>query len=251
ADATGGPGPYGRRRTHRQGCAGRAVPRAPHGARPRGKRHAFRGERHRRSGPLRSSPDPRAGVGLGAQFPAPLTGRRKGPGCPSGRPGTRWLRVGTEVVVYWASGPFPGRTCRSGGPPPPCPRGWRGPLASRVPRRGRWAWLPVAACTCGATPHGPAWSTQPRSAPGPTSCGGLGRTYSPPTSTCQHPCDLLGFAKSAGQYRLGRRVTTRRCPARAHRSAAWRKPQLTRSAAGGRSGRRPPCATPWAVGRRG
>src|SRR5882757_7723455 len=81
---------------------------------------------------------------------------RNGPGYPSGRPGTRWLRVGTKAVVYWASGPFPGHTCRSGGPPPPFPRGRRGPLASRATRRARWTWLPVAACTCGATPHGPA-----------------------------------------------------------------------------------------------
>jgi hypothetical protein len=66
-------------------------------------------------------------------------------------------------------------------------------------RVGRWTWLPVAACTCGATPHGPARPTQPRRAPGPTSCGGLGRTYSPSTSYCQHPCDLRTLPKSAGQ----------------------------------------------------
>lgn len=168
--------------------------------------------------------------------------RRNGPGSPSGRPGTRWLRVGTKAVVYWASGPFPGHTCRSGGPRPPFPRGWRGPLASRVARRGRWTWLPVAACTCGATPHGPARPTQPRRAPGPTSCGGLGRTYSPSTSNCQHPLDLRGFAKSAGQCgalrhaATGRGHTVRRhAGTAAHpfgRAKTVRPPTTVRSAVG-------------------
>lgn len=126
----------------------------------------------------------------------------------------------TEAVVYWASGPFPGPTCRSGGAHPPYPHGRRGPLASRVPRRARWTWLPVAACTCGATPHGPAAVDATASTPGSASCGGLRRTYSPSTGNCQQPCDLRGFTKSAGQCGPRPAGATRRCRARAHRSAA-------------------------------
>jgi hypothetical protein len=125
-----------------------------------------------------------------------------------------------EAVVYWASGPFPGPTCRSGGAHPPYPRGWRGPLASRVPRRARWTWLPVAACTCGATPHGPAAVDALASTPGSASCGGLRRTYSPSTGNCQQHCDLRTFTKSAGQCGPAGSPATRRRRARAHRSAA-------------------------------
>ncbi|SFE63075.1 hypothetical protein SAMN05216251_104138 [Actinacidiphila alni] len=53
-------------------------------------------------------------------------------------------------------------------------------------------------------------STEPRRAPGPTSCGGPGRTYSPSTVACQHPFDLRGFAKSAGQCGAVRHAATGR-----------------------------------------
>ena len=82
----------------------------------------------RGSGPGRA---PRGGCGSG---PDALRADLGPAGCGS-----------TEAVVYWASGPHPGRTCRSGG----------APLRSS-PCRGRWTWLPVAARPCGAPPHGPA-----------------------------------------------------------------------------------------------
>jgi hypothetical protein len=201
---------------------GREYPRCrPAGTGPRGAaRRPARGARNcAASHPPADGPE-RTARGKDGGYPRPRRRHplRNGPGYPSGRPGTRWLRVGTKAVVYWASGPFPGHTCRSGGPPPPFPRGRRGPLASRATRHARWTWLPVAACTCGATPHGPAVSTRPRSAPGPTSCGGLGRTYSPLTSNCQHPCDLRAFTKSAGQYQ----------PVRGPRHAAARRGRTVR-----------------------
>lgn len=94
-------------------------------------------------------------------------------------------------------------------------------------------------------------STQPRRAPGPTSCGGPGRTYSPPTSHCQHPCDLRTPGKSAGQWRGTGATATRRHRSTAHRSAACRKAQVTRSAGGGSCDRRRPCAARWAAACRG
>jgi hypothetical protein len=60
-------------------------------------------------------------------------------------------------------------------------------------------------------------STEPRRAPGPASFGGLGRTYSPRTVACQHPLDLRGFAKSAGQCgALGHAATGRGHTVRPH-----------------------------------
>jgi hypothetical protein len=158
--------PFGPVTTRATVVAESAVPRAPEncaatqqtdGA-PQGRVGApLRGARNgATSHPPGEGPERTARGWAGGAPPRRRPPLRNGPGYPSGRPGNRWLRVSTKAVVYWASGPFPGHTCRSGGPPPPYPRGRRGPLASRATRRARWTWLPVAACTCGATPHGPA-----------------------------------------------------------------------------------------------
>lgn len=68
----------------------------------------------------------------------------RGPERPSGRPGTRWLRIGDKAVVYWASGPLPGHTCRPGGAsrrggPRSVPRALDlAPVTHAVRRDARW-----------------------------------------------------------------------------------------------------------------
>src|SRR3954453_12653838 len=68
---------------------------------------------------------------------------RMGARRPSGRPGTRWLRVDRKPLSTERPGPT--RVA-------PADRARR----SVAPCRWSWTWLPVAVCRCGAPPHGPA-----------------------------------------------------------------------------------------------
>jgi hypothetical protein len=206
ARSWGGGGGGGARGTARQATTPpqtKNPPRQPQGAREALNRHGARG----------GGAGERNGPGPHHSRPGAL------PQTPSG--GTPWLRFSTNVRERNGPGRTFGPTWGSLAASQyqgRCLLGVRalpgshlsGGLQPRVPRRRRWTWLPVAACTCGATPHGPARRTQPRRAPGPTSCGGLGRTYSPPTRVCQHPLDLRGFAKSAGQCGAPRHAATGR-----------------------------------------
>lgn len=200
-------------------------------------------------------------AGTSARTGRPGSSPGPGPGCPRLRERAR--KPFGPASGSAGCGPCRGR-CLLGVralPGSHLPTGWPSPSGpSRAERPtgeprsacGRWTWLPVAACTCGATPHGPARPTQPRRAPGPTSCGGRRRTYSPSTSNCQHPFDLRGFTKSAGQCgalrptATGSGVTVRRHGAtRAHpfgrantvRPATTVRSAVGRSPPGVRSGR--------------
>lgn len=171
---------------------------------------------------------------------------RKGSGRPSGRPGACWLRVVPRPLS--TGRPDPSRVTPAD----------RAALTLRTLTGGEAHWR-AAFCAVRAGP-GCQWrraraarhpmaqrrSTQPRRTPGSTSCGGLRRTYSPPTGNCQQPFDLRGFTKSAGQCRLAEPHATRRCGPRAHRSAA------SGAAAGHPFGRsytvRPPTTVRSAVG---
>ena len=70
-------------------------------------------------------------------------GLRIGARRPSGRPGTRWLRVDRKPLSTERPGPT--RVAPAGRPEP-----------SLAPWRGRWTWLPVVVPRCGTPPHGPA-----------------------------------------------------------------------------------------------
>ncbi len=147
-------------------------------------------------------------------------GLRDGPGCPSGRPGTRRLRVVPRPLSTGLPGPsrvtpadraaLTLRTLTGG------EAHWR--AAFRVVRAGPGCqWRRARAAR---HPMAQRRSTQARRTPGSTSCGGRRRTYSPPTGNCQQPFDLRGFTKSAGQCGPAARGATRPTRPRQHRSAA-------------------------------
>ncbi|QLE71067.1 hypothetical protein FGW37_05120 [Streptomyces rectiverticillatus] len=135
----------------------------------------------------------------------PRSGRRARPGCaekaaegggrgvgrmgarrPSGRPGTRWLRVDREPLSTERPGPTRVAPAGPAAPPsPPCAGTWL-PVAVAAPRR--------------TAPMAQLRSTTVWKCTGRTSCGGLRRTYRPSPAPCQHLCDLEICTKSAGQY---------------------------------------------------
>ncbi len=151
---------------------------------------------------------PRFRAGRGRRFPrAAAVDCGWGPERPSGRPGNRWLRIDREPLSTGRPGPTRVAPAARAAPfPPGPPASGEGPRS--VPRALDLApsgGAPVRRAT--PWPSGGRRKTRRIPVGRP---GGLGRTYSPATAACQHPCDLRQFGKSAGQCGIVGRAATGR-----------------------------------------
>lgn len=155
----------------------------------------------------------RVGAGRGAL--------RLGARRPSGRPGTRWLRVDRKPLSTERPGPT--RVA----PSPRLSRSREGPPSGRNAPLSRAAGAgPGSQWRCAQVAHRPMAqlrSTTARRSPGRTSCGGLGRTYRPSTACCQQVLRLRRFRVAPGQPRAhpsaarsGKRSPCRHLPTRCH-----------------------------------